>query len=174
MTLSHEVQRLGEIVGESLTEDEFNTNDLISVILRFCIDSIFFMKYSFDHSVVLKVEILFRCGEIDISKSKAILKTPKFIIFRLGPISMPAYAFTRASLETARASALGFADVPYSRQFNRGAIPLVHFCCVQANSFTMALVNKWYLRRVAEASAKPCDICYKPTTSVLITPDNKV
>lgn len=37
----------------------------------------------------------------------------------------------------------------------------------------MALVNKWYLRRVAEASAKPCDICYKPTTSVLITPDNK-
>ncbi|KAL9073242.1 MAG: hypothetical protein Q9161_003074 [Pseudevernia consocians] len=33
--------------------------------------------------------------------------------------------------------------------------------------------NKWYLRRVAEASAKPCDICYKPTTSVLITPDNK-
>ena len=38
----------------------------------------------------------------------------------------------------------------------------------------MALVNVWHLRRVAEASAKPCDICYKPTTSVLITPDNKV
>ncbi|KAL9138422.1 MAG: hypothetical protein Q9175_000353 [Cornicularia normoerica] len=37
----------------------------------------------------------------------------------------------------------------------------------------MALVNVWHLRRVAEASAKPCDICYKPTTSVLITPDNK-
>ncbi|KAL8689814.1 MAG: hypothetical protein Q9218_004599 [Villophora microphyllina] len=33
--------------------------------------------------------------------------------------------------------------------------------------------NVWYLRRVAEASAKPCDICYKPTTSVLITPDQK-
>jgi hypothetical protein len=37
-----------------------------------------------------------------------------------------------------------------------------------------ALVNVWHLRKVAEASAKPCDICYKPTTSVLITPDNKV
>ncbi|KAL9099435.1 MAG: hypothetical protein Q9163_005060 [Psora crenata] len=33
--------------------------------------------------------------------------------------------------------------------------------------------NVWHLRRVAEASAKSCDICYKPTTSVLITPDNK-
>lgn len=39
---------------------------------------------------------------------------------------------------------------------------------------TMALVNVWHLRKVAEASAKPCDICYKSTTSVLITPDNKV
>ncbi|MCJ1452681.1 hypothetical protein MMC28_003024 [Mycoblastus sanguinarius] len=37
----------------------------------------------------------------------------------------------------------------------------------------MALVNVWHLRRVAEASSKPCDICYKPTSSVLITPDNK-
>ncbi|CAF9914343.1 hypothetical protein IMSHALPRED_001885 [Imshaugia aleurites] len=37
----------------------------------------------------------------------------------------------------------------------------------------MALVNVWHLRRVADASAKPCDICYKPTTSVLITPDSK-
>lgn len=36
-----------------------------------------------------------------------------------------------------------------------------------------ALVNVWHLRKVAETSAKPCDICYKPTTSVLITPDNK-
>ena len=38
----------------------------------------------------------------------------------------------------------------------------------------MALVNIWHLRRVAETSAKSCDICYKPTASVLITPDNKV
>ena len=37
-----------------------------------------------------------------------------------------------------------------------------------------ALVNVWHLRKVADASAKPCDVCYKPTTSVLITPDNKV
>lgn len=36
------------------------------------------------------------------------------------------------------------------------------------------LVNVWHLRKVAEASAKPCDICYKPSSSVLITPDRKV
>ncbi|KAI4157782.1 MAG: hypothetical protein LQ342_008004 [Letrouitia transgressa] len=35
------------------------------------------------------------------------------------------------------------------------------------------LVNVWHLRKVAEASAKPCDICYKPSASVLITPDRK-
>ncbi|KAI4137023.1 MAG: hypothetical protein L6R39_007510 [Caloplaca ligustica] len=35
------------------------------------------------------------------------------------------------------------------------------------------LQNVWHLRRVAEASAKPCDICFKPATSVLITPDQK-
>ncbi|MCJ1279722.1 hypothetical protein MMC21_007546 [Puttea exsequens] len=37
----------------------------------------------------------------------------------------------------------------------------------------MAFVNVWHLRKVAETSSKPCDVCYKPTTSVLITPDNK-
>ncbi|KAL8984205.1 MAG: hypothetical protein Q9177_004766 [Variospora cf. flavescens] len=35
------------------------------------------------------------------------------------------------------------------------------------------LQNVWHLRKVAEPSAKPCDICFKPTTSVLITPDQK-
>ncbi|KAL8733349.1 MAG: hypothetical protein Q9166_002173 [cf. Caloplaca sp. 2 TL-2023] len=39
---------------------------------------------------------------------------------------------------------------------------------------TSLLQNVWHLRRVAEASAKPCHVCYKPTTSVLITPDQKV
>lgn len=34
--------------------------------------------------------------------------------------------------------------------------------------------NIYDLRKVAEASAKGCDTCYKPTTSVLITPDKKV
>ena len=34
--------------------------------------------------------------------------------------------------------------------------------------------NVWHLRTVAEASAKSCMICYKPTTAVLITPDHKV
>ncbi|CAL8582468.1 hypothetical protein XPA_008129 [Xanthoria parietina] len=38
---------------------------------------------------------------------------------------------------------------------------------------TSLLQNVWHLRRVAEASTDPCHICYKPTTSVLITPDQK-
>jgi hypothetical protein len=38
----------------------------------------------------------------------------------------------------------------------------------------MSLTNVWHLRRVADTAAKACFICYKPSTSVLITPDNKV
>jgi flagellar biosynthesis GTPase FlhF len=34
--------------------------------------------------------------------------------------------------------------------------------------------NIWHLRRVADNASKACWICYKPTTSVLITPNNKV
>ncbi|KAI9829057.1 MAG: hypothetical protein M1832_000080 [Thelocarpon impressellum] len=37
----------------------------------------------------------------------------------------------------------------------------------------MSLANRWHLRRVAEASSRACYICYKPTTSVLITPDSR-
>ncbi|KAH0191216.1 hypothetical protein KCU99_g359, partial [Aureobasidium melanogenum] len=33
--------------------------------------------------------------------------------------------------------------------------------------------NTWYHRRVAETAAKGCMICYKPSASVLITPDSK-
>ncbi|KAL5342554.1 VPS4-associated protein 1 [Aspergillus crustosus] len=35
------------------------------------------------------------------------------------------------------------------------------------------LPNIWHLRRVADTSAKSCLICHKPSTSVLITPNNK-
>lgn len=38
----------------------------------------------------------------------------------------------------------------------------------------MSMVNIWHLRKVAEPSARPCDICYKLTSAVLITPDNQV
>jgi hypothetical protein len=38
----------------------------------------------------------------------------------------------------------------------------------------MSLKNIWHHRKVADGSAKACWICYKPSTSVLITPDNKV
>lgn len=37
-----------------------------------------------------------------------------------------------------------------------------------------AFPNVYTHRKVAEASARACDICYKPSTSVLITPDKKV
>ncbi|KAH8697218.1 VPS4-associated protein 1 [Talaromyces proteolyticus] len=37
----------------------------------------------------------------------------------------------------------------------------------------MSLQNVWHLRRVADTASKACYICYKPSTSVLITPDNK-
>ncbi|KAH6884827.1 VPS4-associated protein 1 [Thelonectria olida] len=36
-----------------------------------------------------------------------------------------------------------------------------------------AFPNVYHHRRVAESASKACDICYKPSTSVLITPDNK-
>ncbi|KAJ5502206.1 hypothetical protein N7463_005080 [Penicillium fimorum] len=37
----------------------------------------------------------------------------------------------------------------------------------------MSLANVYHVRRVADTSAKACLICYKPSTSVMITPDNK-
>ncbi|THC89333.1 hypothetical protein EYZ11_011216 [Aspergillus tanneri] len=37
----------------------------------------------------------------------------------------------------------------------------------------MSLPNIWHLRRVAETAAKACSVCHKPSSSVLITPDNK-
>ncbi|KAI5925956.1 VPS4-associated protein 1 [Camillea tinctor] len=33
--------------------------------------------------------------------------------------------------------------------------------------------NLWHHRKVADTSAKGCEVCYKPSTSVLITPENK-
>ncbi|OJD25393.1 hypothetical protein ACJ73_03240 [Blastomyces percursus] len=37
----------------------------------------------------------------------------------------------------------------------------------------MALPNIWHHRKVAETAARSCDICYKPSSSVLVTPDKK-
>ncbi|KAK4674970.1 hypothetical protein QC764_502390 [Podospora pseudoanserina] len=37
----------------------------------------------------------------------------------------------------------------------------------------MAFSNEYTHRKVAETSAKSCEICYKPSSSVLITSDNK-
>ncbi|KAF7946651.1 hypothetical protein EAE96_009643 [Botrytis aclada] len=33
--------------------------------------------------------------------------------------------------------------------------------------------NIWNHRKVADTASKPCEICYKPSASVLITPENK-
>ena len=38
----------------------------------------------------------------------------------------------------------------------------------------MSIPNIYHLRRVADTAAKACSICYKPSSCVLITPDNKV
>lgn len=38
----------------------------------------------------------------------------------------------------------------------------------------MALPNIWHHRKVAETAARSCDICYKPSSSVLVTPDKRV
>ncbi|KAH8677639.1 VPS4-associated protein 1 [Xylariales sp. PMI_506] len=37
----------------------------------------------------------------------------------------------------------------------------------------MSLTNVWHHRKVAENSAKGCEICYKPSSSVLVTPGNQ-
>jgi ATP-dependent Clp protease ATP-binding subunit ClpA len=38
----------------------------------------------------------------------------------------------------------------------------------------MSFQNVYMHRRVAETTSKPCEICYKPSTSVLVTSENKV
>lgn len=40
--------------------------------------------------------------------------------------------------------------------------------------FSMSLQNVWHSRKVADNASKSCWVCFKPTTTVLITPDNKV
>ncbi|KAK7747557.1 hypothetical protein SLS62_009055 [Diatrype stigma] len=37
----------------------------------------------------------------------------------------------------------------------------------------MSFPNIWHHRKVAETAAKGCEICYRPSSSVLVTPDNK-
>ena len=38
----------------------------------------------------------------------------------------------------------------------------------------MAFPNIYTHRKVADTASKPCDICFKPSTSVLVVPENKV
>ncbi|KAI5199076.1 DUF1742-domain-containing protein [Aureobasidium subglaciale] len=55
-------------------------------------------------------------------------------------------------------------------------ISLMHIS--HRRSFFIALIgvgmeNIWHHRKVAETAAKGCMVCYKPSSSVLITPDSK-
>ncbi|KAK5629232.1 hypothetical protein RRF57_004947 [Xylaria bambusicola] len=57
-------------------------------------------------------------------------------------------------------------------------IYLYHTCNISAVWLhlilsTMSLPNIWHHRKVADTSAKACEICYKPSASVLITPDKQ-
>ncbi|KAI9671774.1 MAG: hypothetical protein M1831_003302 [Alyxoria varia] len=36
----------------------------------------------------------------------------------------------------------------------------------------MSLQNRYHRRLVAESASKPCLVCYKPSSTVLVTPDN--
>ena len=38
----------------------------------------------------------------------------------------------------------------------------------------MSFQNVYTLRKVAENAAKSCEVCFKPSSSVLITAENKV
>lgn len=38
----------------------------------------------------------------------------------------------------------------------------------------MSFPNIYTHRKVADTASKPCDICFKPSTSVLVVPENKV
>ncbi len=38
----------------------------------------------------------------------------------------------------------------------------------------MSFPNVYTHRKVADTAAKGCEVCFKPSTSVLITPENKV
>ncbi|KAI0385619.1 DUF1742-domain-containing protein [Hypomontagnella monticulosa] len=37
----------------------------------------------------------------------------------------------------------------------------------------MSFPNIWHHRKVADTSAKACEVCFKPSSSVLVTPENK-
>jgi hypothetical protein len=41
-------------------------------------------------------------------------------------------------------------------------------------SIMASFPNVYTHRKVADAASKACEICYKPSTSVLVTPENKV
>lgn len=38
----------------------------------------------------------------------------------------------------------------------------------------MSFANIYTHRKVAETNAKGCEVCYRPTSSVLVAPENKV
>lgn len=45
---------------------------------------------------------------------------------------------------------------------------------IQEYDMAALFPNIYTHRKVADTASKACDICYKPSTSVLVTPENKV
>lgn len=44
----------------------------------------------------------------------------------------------------------------------------------QIHNVVMSFPNVWHHRKVADTASRGCDVCYKPTTSVLATPGKQV
>jgi len=61
----------------------------------------------------------------------------------------------------------------YGTQQNQHTINIKQDPSLHMTSITGSLPNIYHHRHVVAGSSKPCFICYKPTTSVLITPDNR-
>lgn len=60
-----------------------------------------------------------------------------------------------------------------SRQVLNTRFIIVTFSAV--NRYAMASIPNVYThRKVADTASKACEICYKPSTSVLVTAENKV
>jgi len=56
-----------------------------------------------------------------------------------------------------------------NKQTTTSLYTIIHDDIMQSSAFP----NEWWLREVASTAIKPCMVCYKSTSFVLITPDQK-
>lgn len=77
----------------------------------------------------------------------------------------PSNPFQTLKLESPRQSTPG----------SRDTIPVVRRLVCRRSPLIMASFPNIYThRKVADTAAKPCTICYKPSSSVMVTAENKV